>query len=342
MNALSAINGYRAVDYLIPYLVLDDPQLLTALRDFGPTSFPPNDQVLNFKAVDALEKLAQAIRKRQKQDGAQALSNESYAVIGQLTHYMHPRLLPILYDWALSQDHVSSGQAFANFTSITGLKYDQADKTHWETWRAKARPFLGINYDLQTKAGRKLWMDHYAKADPATQGILMRLWFFKPTIDETALIDLAKQNDIAKGVLAELWQRNRLSGEARKTIVQSFLSVELVNQPPEESKKDRSLYGVAVIFSSSFPFPKAAWAENRRTLSIGPRAPSFQDDDWNDWSLHGKGIELLCWKDSDHALSPPQARALVELRESDLPHSHDTLWTLTWNLGPIRLTNSSP
>ena len=35
MTALRYIDGYKAVDYLVPYLVLDDPQLATVLENFA-------------------------------------------------------------------------------------------------------------------------------------------------------------------------------------------------------------------------------------------------------------------------------------------------------------------
>ena len=340
MEALSRINGCRAVDYLAPYLVPDEPLLLTVLTNLGPRSFPPQDPRLNRKAVDALARLAQSIK--ESDQGKQVLQNIPGALSGQIAHYMHPRLLPVLYALALSGDAASCAQSFSDLQAATGLKYEQADKTSWEAWRKKAQPLLDGDLDLQTAAGLELWMERYAQADPATQRILMNLWFFEPTVDEAALIDSAERNEAAKKALAELWQRDRLSEAARKAIVQRFLSVKLVSQPPEEAKKDKSLYGVAVVVSSSFPFPQAAWMDNREVISFGPRAPAFQDENWGNWSLQDKGAEGLSRTDSVHAASPPQVRAILELRENGFPHSHDTPWTLTWNLGPIQLDNSTP
>ena len=342
MNALHRIDTFKAVDYLVPYLVLDDPQLATVLQDFGSQSYPPQDQLLNIHAVEALKKLAESMK------GPDYVPIENGYVIGavsgQLCHYLHPKLLPLLYAKAVHDDGPSSAQVFSNFRSTLGLQYNREDKTSWDAWWKKAQPLLEGGFNLQTATGQDLWMDHYAQADPATQKILMNLWFFEPSINEAALVSSAIQNETAKTVLAELWRRNRLSNDAMKTIVERFITFRLVNEKPDWPRADKNSYAVRIHFVASFPFPQNASDNGRMMIFINDDDKGTEIASWKTGSL-GSYHEGEDCKTIDKGLtcpSPPKVSAVVEMEGSDYPRSHDTLWKASWRLDPIRLESLVP
>ncbi len=341
MRAVARVNGYRAVDYLLPYLVPDDPEILTALGCMGSLSSSPQDRLLNRAVLDPLVRLA-VMHAAPGQETNVAANLPNY-IGAQLVHYLHPRTLPALWTLAFDAEPNVSAQNFVYLCEATGLSYPLADRKRWNAWRRGAAPFLEQEYDLGTGPGRQRWMDRYAKADPATRRILMQLWFFEPVIDEPALIEAATANETARKVLATLWQRGRLSRPSHRAIIERFLSVKLVNQPPPGAAADPTLYGAAFVVTSSFPFPESAWTENQRAMTIGARQPDFGREAWSSWSLHDQGVTMLSFKDTAHAPTPPVARALMEIREVDLPDQPTgEVWKLRWELGPVQLGPSLP
>ena len=348
MNTLNAVNAYRAVDYLTPYLLLDDPQLETVLSNLGARSYPPQDGWLNVRAVDALQKLAESMTG--KDEIPFTTKNGSGYVIGavgdQMSHYAHPKLMPLLYRRAVLGQPTESAQGFSDFCTLTGLKYPHEDRASWEAWWSKAQPLLDGNFNLQTVAGRELWMDHYRRADPATQKILMNLWFFEPWIDEDTLIDAAMQNDSAKDALSELWKRGRLSANGRKALAQHFMVYKLVNHPPAEAKNDKTLYGATLEGVWLFPFPTAEKLRLRADISIGPEPPTLKADPMDNSGTGWRNVDFPR-RPNDQApqitrqsSSPPQARAIVECIEWD--SGVPEVWKTQWNIGPIQLSNVQP
>jgi hypothetical protein len=337
MQALGQIDRYRAVDHLVPLLTLDEPELRIALLSLGPVWYPPQDRILNIKAVDPLAKLARDLRTRHHEQGPQVLLNESYALAAQLERYFHPRLAGILYEWALANDHASSEQALSDLKSAAGLKLNRGDADAWREWWKNAQPLLEKEYELRTDEGRDVWMKAWQAADEATREILMRLWFFEPEIDESAILAVAKQSDVARLVLAELWQRKRLSPETRKAIVEHFLRFKLIEENVH-TPMYRTWRSYGFVAETDFPFPADSWVSARSDLSQTEREPKIDESDsGGSGSLQTAALGAFRSMGAQSNPGNPLLRGVIELREVDHQNGGKVLWTLRWTPEPLRL-----
>jgi hypothetical protein len=330
IHAVAAIDPYRAQEQLAPLLDVAEGELrdvLQALRQGEPFR-------LNPVVVDPLRKLTEAFRQRQQRD-RHALANESYALAGVLRHYGHPRLLAGLVAWVRADDHVSANQAESELRAWTGLGLRENPRA-FEAWWGKAEHVLGAEYNLREAAGRERWYTAWLAGNAGVRQILLRLWAFEPAIDEPSLIREAAgaREEGAKAVLATLWKHGRLSGKAKKTIVEKFLTVELEEVPLQDAGARREL---RIVGRRRFPFPPEAWVRWRAAIEIGDRKPAL-DDSWNSRSLgESEGPLSLGSLGGGSHPGRPEARAILEVWEQDSHGDKAVVWKHQWNLGPIRL-----
>jgi hypothetical protein len=335
MRAISRIDPYAASERIAPLLSVKEPELRIALEALGGISYPPRDAKLSLKVVDALLDLATEMKDWPA--GASIDStNAHFGLTHQLHHYAHPRLIGALYDAALNSSDSTREQSVSDLREVTGLKWERAQKDQWEAWWTKARPVLEATYDLGKPDGLAAWLAAYASADEATQRILLRLWVFQEAIDEAALIAAATAKGNPAGAvatLAELWRLGRLSGDAMRQIFDAFVTIEMVEGPPQPqdpARRDLSFFG-----SATFPFPSGVSVQYRYSIGVGkePALPATFD---NSASLD-RGAKISLGSLSTPARGQPQAKGLLEIRQVDYQHDQQVIWSTSRAFGPILL-----
>ena len=331
IQALGKIDGFRAVEAFIPLLELEEPELLSVLRSMGPLSIPPSETILNARAIDPLVKLALGMRALQRREGDQVMGNEGYAMLFQLARYAHPKLMPILYDWAISKDAATSAQAMSTLRSTTGLELPLDDLAAWQAWWRKAKPFFERDYDLSTEPGRSAWMDAWEDGDSAVRKILLGLWFFEPEIDEAWLLSASDHHEAARQALAEIWRRERLTAPVRKAIVEHFLTFRISADPGPAPAKE-----LKIIAKTSFPFPPNAsvqWGSRIATDNEVLTLDEGDDGFGNGSNLENANNGLFGSRGTLAGAVP--VRAVVQLREVDYLHGGQVLWSLKRELDPV-------
>jgi hypothetical protein len=251
-------------------------------------------------------------------------------------------LIPILSEWAMADDHVSSNQALSDLCSITGLKLTREDSEAWSAWWKKSERLFKPAYNLQTAHGRDLWMEAWKSGDEAARRILMRLWLFESKIDEDALIESATRNEGAIQVLGDLWQRKCLSPESMKKIVERFLKPKLIEVDAPDPKRGPFFRRVRIASESPFPFPVHAEAGVRSKVEVGyqPRALTEVDLDPPNLIMMLQDIRKVSLGGGEGEFpGKPCATAILEMRETDPSNGFREIWRVRWNLGPVELRN---
>ena len=252
-----------------------------------------------------------------------------------LYSYGHPRHIPMLLDWGLDGNAPHAQDAMWLLPSLTGLTIPVGDRQAWRTWWERNKRVLDPEYDLRTAAGINVWLDASAKAEPDVQKILLKLWEFEPAIDEPTLIKIAGKNPLARTVLAKLWSDDRLSVEARKTIVRNHLSFHLEQVPatPDETSKNR--YRVRIAATADFPFPSVAYQmiEYNGAIALNgePVLANHQSVGFHLSDILNKGRSpFVTGVHGDRVV----AHALVQVREGN---ENAPVWELEWQPEPLEV-----
>jgi hypothetical protein len=340
-EAASSIDNDRAAGRLVPLLTLEDPDVIPLLRSLHDPRRSGGEWARNPLVVDALIGLAGQYRALHMTDGRHAHGNEGYALLHAMQFYFHPRMLPVLHDWAVADDHVSSNQALSNLGQLTGLSIERGATAAYDDWWATARDTVMRRYDLPRDDDLVAWLAAYHDAGDTTRRMLQQLWLFERLPDAKRLLDHAADTDPkrsvgAKAALAELWQNKRLAPDVKRAIVEKFLEVNLVETPnsPEASGYRHLL----IVAQRNFPFPRDAWVEPNCEIAVDRELPPLGDS-WGAFSLEGEGEKTLgSWSGGSRA-GTPQARALMVLREVDYYAigGKTELWRIQWRLGPQKL-----
>jgi hypothetical protein len=339
MQAIQRINGFRAVNVLVPLLTRKEPELETALQSLGPVSMLPSDKILNLKAVEALEKLAGEIELEYKRRGQAVKSDNTFgnqcgAFVMQLQHFAHLRLIPILIAWALGPDHPSWGQAWSNLCAITGLNIPRENPGAWQQWWDRAKPLLAAQYKLKTQEGRNLWMEAWTASDSASRRILLNLWWFEPDVDEPALLTAAKTSGAARAALSELWRLGRLSSDAKRSIVERLLVLRV--KGGERINGRRQFY---IAAETEFNFPQNAQVEYRLG-DLSGKHPGTQVDQepWGARGLNGD-LSRIGGVEEDSPDSG-MVHSALDIREVSFRPERKVLWSVRKGIGPIKVDAS--
>ncbi len=337
ITAIGRINNYRAVDCIVPLLSLEDGNLQALLAGLSTRSDSSEYWQRNPKAVDALVTLVQEVRRRHRRGSDGVTNSLSHSVLSSAHSYLHPRLLPLLIDWARS-DHPTGRQALANLRHDLGLDFDLDDIEPLNQWWRRAKPVLEKPYDLAKADGLDAWLESYQSADSTTRKMLNQLWLFERSILEQHLIRVAEskddaRTDVAKTTLAELWKIGQLSASGKETILNKFVTVKL--KELDHASIAQGSRELQVVVTRNFPFPKSAWVENNVEFGID-RAPAKLDGTWGSSSIGGAGEIVLGSMGGGRYLGEPIARANFALREFD-HRTGKTVWAKQWQLGPVKL-----
>ena len=330
ISALPRIDMTRVATSFEPYLSLDEPLLTAFLLDIRGPFAGSVGQRPDANVIAPLARLTKEMKQRHAEQGRHVLSNESYALLSCIQSYAHPRFVPLVYDWALNSNHVTSNQALSTLQSLTGLSYERSQSDEWRMWMEKNRAVLQTDFDLQTGAGRMRWFAAWEAGDAAVKRLLMRLWIFERNPPEDILFQTAagatgKNQKAAKHVLAMLWQHGCLSPECQKRIVVRFLHLKLVRHPSQF----KDLRHLRIATHPEFPFPKDAWVQPQCAWSLNATPPRLGNS-YGEFSLHD--IEKVTVGSlSGGAKDDARVRALVEIRRVSRGAGRKVLWSHIWS-----------
>jgi hypothetical protein len=292
--------------------------------------------LLNVKAADGLVRLARDMRQACLAKGYQEDYPGTPHLLQRAAGYWHPRLVPVLYEWGLADDHRTCDQALTYLQQITGLKYSREQAQDWLSWWRWAGPLVERRYDLADPAGVKAWLKAYVDADVAARRLLLRLWYFEPKVDEKALlIDSAGPHAAgARAALAELWLRGRLTAATRLALVQRFLRFELTELPPTPGNGP-AWREVRIVARTDFSFPEDIWVHPRSAIALDGK-PQL-DDSWGSRQLGG---DSHFGSLGSQRFGAPTARAVIEIREPR--KDGGVAWIWRWEPKPLRLRDVGP
>jgi hypothetical protein len=335
---LDAIDRSKAVVSCIPYLTLDDPDLIFMMHPLGHSwdRRPPA-----FKHPGVFKPLADLALTSKKArefpepfERAKWIEFIHYAIIV----YDHPRHIPLLLDWAQDAGNPNAHDTMVCLGCLTGVTIPD-DPQAWRAWWERSKKWLVPEYDLRTNAGIDAWLKAAAKAEPDIQKILLKLWDFEPVIDETTLIEAARTNPLARNVLAKLWSDARLSVNARKAIMKNHVSFRLEQMTATPDEKSERRFRVRIAINSDFSIPAGYPIEYSGAIVLNGE-PALDD--------HSKRFRLadildmgprttITGSHGDRAV----AHALVQLREIDPSKGNALLWELNWRPEPLEISDAS-
>jgi hypothetical protein len=331
ISALIACDPYEAAGVLSKYLNIKDPHLDILTSALASGGWSRESTVHHPAIIDPLIELGSEALKQSKRGGQHEV-NRGYAVLGLIQSYIHPRLLPLLVQWATASETSTSSQAKSNLRAVLGVENEaMTDQAVIAWWIANEEVTRQV-FDLSTPPGLASWLTRWSdNANPMTRRVLFWNWDFLHTVPEKELLARCSgaNSEAAKQALAELWQHKRLSAHIRKEIVRKFIKMKIMMERSRYNKSD--LPGeVRVVAERRFPFPDGAWINCTGDLAAN-REPKIHDPlSGGSWSLHGKDVMGFY---STSGTGDPSVKAVVEVWEMDYEVSPPReLWRLRWNL----------
>jgi hypothetical protein len=328
------IDSFRALGLFIPYLTMDDPELLFMLAvpyeglDLTPAV------LRNPKAFQPLSNLYAASK-----EAATTLHPDKSkfinAVVETITNYGHPRHFPLILDWVMNKNSAGYAYAPTYLSHFTGIQLRPNKVESWLRWWESNKSLLEPAYDLQSPVGRKAWMEAWNRADRDVRKILLKLWTFEPVPDQNGLVEEALTNEAARQVLARLWSEKRLSGDTRKSIARNHLTFHLERTPTALDKRLNGFFSVRIAARSSFPFPPGAIVNYRDGVSLNhPPDPGKYNSSFSLADVTEMNYESLTVSQDD----PAPVNAVVQMREfGDPSNQREFQWELEWQLDPFTL-----
>lgn len=225
-RALMGIDPYSGSGLLAGLLHPDDPDLegmISALGEYGLEEFSRKDP-LNKAVLYPLLRFSDKALASSRSGEKNQYRSLGYAVAPLLQHYYHPILIPTMMRWANDKTTKTHAQASSHLRRAllgdesTPVKSEQLDK-----WWKQSSNAVSQNFDLDSTNGCEQWLGAWKEAENiVAKRLLLRLWDFQREIPEAVLLEFCegKNADAAKMLLSELWQRNRLSVETQKILVQ--------------------------------------------------------------------------------------------------------------------------
>ena len=341
IGAMARINNEWASERLLPMLCIDDPSCAAILSGLCTQSRHTDYWTRNPKTADALVALMQDLLKRPQTDRKAAqLSN---SVLNAVHGNFHPRMLPILIQWSLS-NYPTSQNATSTLTAVTALDSARENVIPLNAWWLAGQEVLLKVYDLKTTAGIDEWIDAYQKSQhPTTREMLHRLWLFEREVPEHYLLAQAESSNLermraARAALTRLWQWGRLAPETKGAIIDRFVSMQIKESTsPNNTDGAREL---RVIARRKFAFPKNTWLEYTSDFSLDGCIPKLRPG-WSSSDLEGEGDFEVGSLGGGQFFGEPSATAVVALREFDHRNKR-VVWSHRWELGPLKLRRIDP
>jgi hypothetical protein len=337
---LTRMDSFQATGEFARFLVEDDPDLASFLFLLCGEWNHSGPEVKNPAVLKPLADLAESMKRRRDSTTTDHLNRTVERYWSALYSYDHPRHLPILMDLALDKTNPNAVVAQRHIQELSGVEIKMDNLSPMMNWRKQNRPAFESPYDLQTPTGIASWLEAADRSGKRAQTILMKLWDFEPHINEGILIEKARNNEIARKLLADLWDKDRLSVDARRTLVKDHLSFRLVRVPNPPDEKRENLFTVEIAAVTDFPFPAGANIGYRQAIALDrePKLERYSEG----FSLCGiakrDGLGTLTGTSADGS----KLNAIVQIREletslRDGANDYVLLWELEWKVEPLDL-----
>ncbi len=330
--ALASIDSYSAASVLSRFLSLEEPELDSVLSILYSYSWREKSRGLNIEVIQPLLNFSlNALEKYRTSNKAPEINNRCLAVWGLIDRYFHPALLPIPIKWTNEKDPISSAKAATLLRSLFGYT---GPPEQLNIWWEKYRKEIQRSHELSTTQGVREWLQALNQCEDVwTKQLLLRLWRFQPSIPETFLLEecRGKASVPTKELLSELWQRKRLSAEARKSLVKDYMIMK-VSVTPVLQTDHLKCHELTFSGDRQFPFPEAARVNLTGRLASNTEPQISAPKSSLTFGLEGSGpIDFLTTTEAgDGSLN-----AVFELWEADnKTSSPQDLWRLRWDLEP--------
>ena len=291
-------------------------------------------KVLNRAVIEPLRQFATSSLQAGRLDPSGAAAQLGYVLLHTLDCYFHPRLLPVMMEWADEQSLPTRAQAASNVRTSLWLKDETTKFNECKSWWVRNRAVIEQCPEPNDPPTFLTWLRVFDQnTDPMSRKVLLRMWVFQPELKERELLaaSTGPSAESAKILLAELWQQGRLSAETKRQLVHDFLRLRMVvreNPYPATSPKARVK---AVVGDRQFPFPHASWVNMQSDFANG-REPVLNQKDGagSSFSLEGAGRRDFL---SSVGLVDETAKAVVEISEINYRVTPSkVLWRLRWEL----------
>lgn len=329
IRALLACDAYEGAGVLAQFLRADDQLLDVLVASLSNSGWSREDNAHHPAVIKRLSELGRQILDQSKTRDNNAV-NRGYACLGLIQSYIHPELLPLLVEWSGTSETSTHAQALSNLRSILGLSDSKTTDKEVIDWWSKNKAWVVRPYDLTKPDELDVWLTEWrTHDDPVARKVLLYHWDFQPAIPEQELLKRCEGAEPVKLVLAELWQRKRLSAGTRKEIVRRYVKMKIVMQPNRYTTK--AIPGeVSIQSERRFPFPEAAWINCTGDLAANREAEIVDHQSGGSWSLSGKGPMGFYGASGTGDLS---VKGIVEVWEKDYHTSPPKeLWRLRWKL----------
>ena len=333
--ALSSIDPTLAAGDLSRFLTADDPLLEQVLQSLGKCSNGNYPRVLNVAVVSPLLALAEQELLKFRSE-----TNVNVKTLGALHGYFHPKFLPLMFEWERGNKYA---QASSNLRSVLGILSAPPASDQLPKWWEQHKEQVLRQHDLSSRDGVRNWLQAWSETDDMmTRYVLLRLWDFEPRVLEKEILEECEGESgaAAKQLLAELWQRKRLTAATHKEIVAKYLKLQIVELPNPfpKSPKYRS---IRVVSERSFPFPRDSYVSYTGEMS-GERKPTITNAKGGSGCRSLEGTETIIF-DSLGGSVKGRMKAALEIWEVDYDvRPPQELWRLHWDLDQNSLKAVGP
>ncbi len=311
-----------------------DPDLEAVMEAIRNGSNPQKAKRYHSDMVQPLLTLAEFARS----DGIHANRRPSHAFLSLswqlrslLIKCVHPLFLPEIVRMATDPKRSIWTEVPPDISSALLGRDERLTQFALISWWDRDRGTVMRPYDLASLQGIEEWVRAWTESgDAITKHVLFSLWDFQPTIPEAYLLERCREKgaDSWCALISALWQRRRLSPEARMALVRDHLRLQLVELPAPYARNP-AWRELEVVRVDSFPFPNAARVYAASTITCG-QEPVLRDPD-------GGGNFCLAGRDRNFAriggIVEGSALALVEVydQEDRYPPFNEH-WRLRWRL----------
>ena len=331
--ALLACDPYRGAGVLSQFLRIDDPHLDALITALASSGWSRKANVRHLSVIAPLMKLGRQVLVQGKSRSSD-VPNRSWAILSLIQSYIHPDLLPLLFEWKDTLGIGTSAQALSNLRSVLAVSNEPLPEDDMRDWWGKNQTLLQQTYDLSKPSEIDSWLrEWWSHNDPLTRRVMLYQWDFQPRILEGELLErcAGPNAEAAKLLLSELWQRKRLSPSTHKEIVRRYVKMKTIMEPNRYTTE--AIPGeVRILSEKLFPFPDEAYVRYAGELAADREpVPVIQDRQSGGGQSLSRQGPLVFYSTSGRG--DVSVKGIVEVWETDHQASPPKdLWRLRWRV----------